>query len=111
MESWCPSNRFRFLNLIEGDSASAKSIEKTIYFEHLWRPGWKGDSAALNANRKTHLAQRRAILTNVFIKVCSFQGDFLFKGRLWQWGGDWDGMGLGWSFDLGRKGGQTVTTT
>ena len=31
--------------------------------------------------------------------------------RLWQWGGDWDGMGLGWSLDLGRKGGQTVSTT
>ena len=24
--------------------------------------------------------------------------------RLWQWGGDWDGMGLGGSIDLGRRG-------
>ena len=79
VESWCPGNKFRFLNLKPGDSASAKSIEKTTYFEHSWRPGRNGDSAALNANRKTHLAQRRAILTNVFIKVRSFQGDFLLE--------------------------------
>ena len=79
VESWCPGNKFRFLNLKPGDSASAKSIEKTIYFEHSWRPGRNGDSAALNANRKTHLAQRRAILTNVFINVRSLQGDFLLE--------------------------------
>ena len=79
VESWCPCNKFRFLNLKEGDSASAKSIEKTIYFEHSWRPGRNGDSAALNANRKTHLAQRRAILTNVFINVRSLQGDLLLE--------------------------------
>ena len=79
VESWCPGNKFRFLNLKPGDSASAKSIEKTIYFEHSWRPGRNGDSAALNANRKTHLAQRRAILTNVFINVRSLQGDLLLE--------------------------------
>ena len=75
VESWCPCNKFRFLNLKQGDSASAKSIEKTIYFERSWRPGRNGDSAALNANRKAHLAQRRAILANVFIKDRSFQQD------------------------------------
>ena len=79
VESWRPGNMFRFLNLKPGDSASAKSIEKTIYFEHSWRPGRNGDSAALNANRKTHLAQRRAILTNVFIKVRSFKEILLLK--------------------------------
>ena len=79
MESRCPGNKFRFLNLKPGDSASAKSKEKMIYFEHSWRPGRNGDSAALNANRKTHLAQRRAILTNVFMNVRSLQGDFLLK--------------------------------
>ena len=75
VESWCPGNKFRFLNLKPGDSASAKSIEKTIYFEHSWRPGRNGDSAALNANRKTHLAQRRAILVKVFIKHRTYKGD------------------------------------
>ena len=79
VESWCPGNKFRFLNLKPGDSASAKSIEKTIYFERSWRPGRNGDSAALSANRKTHLAQRRAILTNVFINVRSLQGDFFLE--------------------------------
>ena len=71
VESWCPGNKFGFLNSNLGDSASAKSMEKTIYFEHSWRPGRNGDSAALNANRKTHLAQRRAVPINVFIKVRS----------------------------------------
>ena len=79
VESWCPGNKFRFLNLKPGDSASAKSIEKAIYFERSWRQGRNGDSAALNANRKTHLAQRRAILTNVFINVRSLQGDLLLE--------------------------------
>ena len=96
VESWRPRNKFRFLNLKRCDSASAKSMEKTIYFEHSWRPGRNGDSAALNANRKTHLAQRRAILTNVFIKVCSFQGDFFAQGEIMAvgWGLGWDGAGV-----------------
>ena len=96
VESWCPCNKFRFLNLKKGDSASAKSIEKTIYFEHSWRPGRNGDSAALNANRKTHLAQRRAILTNVFIEVRSFQVDFFAQGEIMAvgWGLGWDGAGV-----------------
>ena len=75
VESWCPGNKFRFLNLKPGGSASARCMEKNNHFEHSWRPWRNRASAALSPNGKTHLGQRSAIPVKVFIQLRPIKRD------------------------------------